>query len=470
MTLEPRLTRFRAVLCTLVVLAGLLEFMQGRSQALIYSGGVVALVTLLAVLPVTTRYTRVIALILCLSGLAAAIFSENLEPWKLVGGVREMTPLMALLAAVMLLGIALELGRFADLFDRFYINTTRLYQSYIFSLLISYVLSFLSLLGAVAPSYYLVNENLKKLGLERGNRFETTSIARGYAMAIIVSPAAATVGIALKYSGLSWLKMVEPIFLLSITGLLAAFFVEPSWRSKKAVQPLLNPGHKVETSWQDTNGVFLKRLLSFFLLFAGVIGTISFLGNVLHFSSLNSISAGCLLVTFAWGALSGNLRPVLSRALSFFENDIMNLSDQIVLFIAAGFFTFSMEHSGRLEWLGYFVEEASGRIGTVALLSLVPLLIMLLAMIGLHPFASGIIIAKALSLSPLYFNPLGLAAALMSGMSMSFVVSPFSGLILILASFTGKSPYRVGIRWNISFVITFLLLTSVFIALVTKYG
>ena len=177
-----------------------------------------------------------------------------------------------------------------------------------------------------------------------------------------------------------------------------------------------------------------------------------------------------MLVTFAWGALSGNLQPVLSGAYSFFNEGITKLSDQIVLFVAAGFFAFFMEHSGTLEWIGYFVEKASGMVGTMALLSLVPLIIILLSMVGLHPLASGIIIAKALLLSPLYLNPLAMAAALMSGMSMAYLVSPFTGLTLLLVSLSGKSPYSIGIRWNFFFMITFLLLTSFFITLATICG
>lgn len=469
MKIVPHLTRLRAIFCTLVVLAGLLEFMQGYSRALLYAGGAVALITLLAVFPVTSRYTRGITLVLCLGGLVALISTGNLEPLELVGAFSEMNPLVALFSAAILLGMALQLGRFAELFNRFYTRTTRLYQPYICSMLISYVLSFLALLGSVVPSYYLVNENLKKMGLEKNVRLETTSILRGYALAVIVSPAAATVGIALKYSGLSWLKAAGPFFLLSLAGLFAAFFVEPSWRQKEFIQPALNTAGNFENEKAgEENSLFRKRLLSFVLMFVGVIGTISFLANVLGFSSLNSISAGCMLVTFAWGALSGNLRSIASPAGAFFKNDIVKLSDQIILFTAAGFFTFSMEHSGVLEWLGYLVEETSRRIGTAALFSLVPLIIIILAMIGLHPFASGIIIARVLSLSPLYLNPLAFAAALMSGMSMAYVLSPFSGLILLMVSLTGKSPYKIGIKWNLSFVMIFLLLTAVFITLVTS--
>lgn len=475
---KPGLTVFRTLLCTLVVVAGLLEFAQGYSNALFCGGGIVALVTLLVVFPVTGKFTRTAAAILCLGGLAAALTSQKMGPGQLVVAFNEMNSLIALLAAVMLLGIALKMGQFADLFRRFYAGARHLYQPYILSLFISYILCIFSLMGAVAPAYYLIEENLKKLGLAGSMRLTTTSVGRGYAMAVIVSPAAATVGIAMKYSGLSWLQLVLPIFPLSIAGLAAAFFAEPVWRSK-GVQAQLSLGTEQAAAatrsgtareMQEISGEYWKRLLSFFLLLAGIIATITFLENVLHFSSLNSIAAGCMLVTFAWGALSGNLQPVLAGVRTYFKKGILSLQDQIVLLTAAGFFTFTMEHSGRMQWLGHFIGAASGRIGVAALLSLLPLIIVLLALVGLHPFASAIIIARALLLTPLYFPPLAMGAALMGGMSMAYVVAPFSGLILILVSLTGKSPYEVGVKWNYLFVALFLILTAIFITLVTYSG
>lgn len=140
--------------------------------------------------------------------------------------------------------MALQLGRFAALFNRFYTCTASLYRPYIISLLISFILSFLSVLGAVAPSYYLVNENLKKLGLAENSRFQTTSIARGFAMAVTVSPITATVGIALKYSGLSWPKAAGPFFLLSLAGLSAAFLWNQAGAAPKRLLRRQNP-HRI---------------------------------------------------------------------------------------------------------------------------------------------------------------------------------------------------------------------------------
>lgn len=473
---QSALRTFRSLLCTFIVVIGLLEFMQGYGNVLIYCGGAVALITLLFVFPVTGKYTRLIAIVLFIGSMAAAVSLRNINPWQFVGAFNEMNSLIALLAVANLLGIVMQMGRFADLFRRFYVNTKKLYQPYVFSLLISYIFCFFSIMGAVAPAYYLINENLKKLGIKEVSRIGSTCISRAYAMAVIVSPAAATVGIALKYSGLSWFQMVKPVFLLSMAGLLAAFLVEPGWRSKTA-HLSLDPAYKVEATGsqeaeelQETNNVSWKRLFSFIMLLTGIISSITFLGNVLHFSPVNSIAVGCLLVIFAWGGLSGNLQPVLSRTLSFFKNDVLNLSDQIVLLTAAGVFTFTMEHSGGMEWLGFLIEKASGMIGIAALLSLLPLIIVLLSFTGLHPFASAIIIAKTLLLSSLHFTPLAFAVSLMSGMAISFSISPFSGPILILASLTRKSPYEIGAKWNYFFVAVFLILSSIFIKLITVYG
>ncbi len=461
----------RSWLCTIVVIIGLVEFVHDRSQLLVYAGGAVAFITFLVNLPVTATYTRVIVFILCLIGLTALYHSGNLSLGLLIVGFIEMTPLVALMAAVSLLGIPLELGRYADLFHGFYARTKGLYQTYLVSLIISYVLSLFSLLGSVAPSYYLVNQNLNRLGLERNSRFEATCIIRGYAMAVIISPVAANVGIAMQYSGLTWLEMVGPVFILSLLGLLAAFVVEPSWRSIRSFDL-----HEAACSESPDNkggpcitGKNVKRYVSFISLFAGVIGSIFVLGNGLHFSALNSISAGCFLAVLGWGVFSGQFRTLFMRIASFFRGDITKLTDQIILFIAAGFFTHSMEHSGGLLLLGNFVEGASGSLGPAVVLALVPVVILLLAAVGLHPFASAIIIGKTISVSALYFNPLGLALALVTGISMSFMISPFSVLVLMLSSFTGNSPYKVGFRWNIAFVSVFWGLNTAILALIIKY-
>ena len=65
------------------------------------------------------------------------------------------------------------------------------------------------------------------------------------------------------------------------------------------------------------------------------------------------------------------------------------------------------------------------------------------------------------------FNPLGLAAALLSGGVMSYMVSPFAATILLVSTISGNSPYRVGVRWNLGFVAIFWGIAAVFIRVVS---
>ncbi|NLL21754.1 MAG: hypothetical protein GX263_08460 [Firmicutes bacterium] len=463
--------RFRSFLCSVVVLIGLVEFLHGRFHFLVYFGGAVALLTFLATLPFTAIYTRLIAFSLCFAGMAALITSWMLNPDVIIEGFKEMTPLIALIAAVSLLGIPLGLGEYAELFQGFYSRARHLYQTYIVSLIISYSLALLATLGSVTSSYYLVNENLNKIGLERNGRFDTTSVIRGFAMAMLVSPAASTVGIALQYSGLSWLDLAAPVFALSTAGLAAAFLFEPSWRSKASIRSfklseeidVLNS----QGSGQPLAGFSLERYAPFMIIFFVIISSIFFLGNVLHFPSMNSISIACLLAILAWGIYCRRLPEVLNRSANFFKQDILRISDQIILFLSAGFFTHSMESSGYLTLVGDFIAGISGKIGMAAILCLVPVVILALAFIGLHPLASSIIIGKTLFVSALNFNPLGLAAALLSGGVMSYMVSPFAATILLVSTISGNSPYRVGVRWNLGFVAIFWGIAAVFIRVVS---
>ncbi len=505
----------RAILCSVVVVFGLIEFLHASSVLIVYVGGIVSLAAFSSIFPVTTRYTRIIAVLLCGSGLAALVFSAEISPVNIIKGFAEMTPLVTLMAAITLLAIPLVLGRYAELFQRFYSGKTRSYQPYLVSLLISYVLSFFASLGSIAPAYYLVSQNLNRIGINANSRFETTSISRGYGMVVIISPVTVSVGIALQYSGLTWTEMVVPVMFLSLAGLIMAFVLESSWRipdEDKAPNEMQDEmQNKMQNKMQDNKAQDYKmrnkktqgdtqnktlpktpqngnkptsneteqeeraaalparRYISFLLLFVGLISTIYILGNVLNFSSLNSISAGCFIITISWGLFSGRARTVLNHGAVFFARDISRLFDQILLFISAGFFTYSMEHSGGLAMLGSIIEGASGRVGTVVILAAVPLVIASLSVIGFHAFASGIIIAKTISLSPLYFNPLALAVALTCGMSISFMISPFSGLVLMLSSFTKQSPYNVGIKWNLKFAAVFWALTIIFIALANHF-
>ena len=99
-------------------------------------------------------------------------------------------------------------------------------------------------------------------------------------------------------------QMMRTYFYFKSCGALTAFLVEPSWRpsawlSLTAQEVAATKSQEIEKT-QGANG-FLAAAAAFFFLFVGIIGAIFWECAV--FFLLNSIAMGCLLVTFAWGAL-----------------------------------------------------------------------------------------------------------------------------------------------------------------------
>ena len=109
---------------------------------------------------------------------------------------------------------------------------------------------------------------------------------------------------------------------------------------------------------------------------------------------MNSISIACLLAILAWGIYCRRLPEVLNRSANFFKQDILGLSEQIILFLSAGFFTHSMESSGYLTLVGDFIAGISGKLAWPQFCAWCTVVILALAFIGLHPLASSIIIGK----------------------------------------------------------------------------
>jgi len=82
----------------------------------------------------------------------------------------------------------------------------------------------------------------------------------------------------------------------------------------------------------------------------------------------------------------------------------------------------------------------------------------LLSLIGIHPFISILLIGKMLvsAVQPPHYEVI-IALCLLLGGVISFVLSPFAGNILAIARMADCSPKDVGYKWNGLFSVVFLL-------------
>lgn len=447
---KPILPR-RAVACYQVVAFGvvvglglLTEILHYRALTTLQDWATVA--ALFAALPRSTPKNRAVLAVLLAAGLCLPGITGT-GAGNLPEGLGSMMALCSLIACASTMAIPIRLGGYAAVFRAlFERKNTGGYTQYFVWSLIAYLLAVPALIGSVPIAYQLLTEPAGGKGGTEYQRFLVTAIARGYAMAIVWSPVAANVGLALNYAGIAWSRFALPAFFLSLLGLLLA----AALGGGKGMHPVAWPLPA------NSPGSPFSHVAFFGCLLGGVVLLIVFFERYAGIGPIGSIAVGCFAAVLCWGVLTRRMWAVARELGRYFGRDIGGLADYVVLFAAAGFFTHALERTGIIRSIGSFLAYFAGLHGQEVILLLLPLCIVGLALAGFHPFASAAVFARSLTLILPSVPPVSLALALTSGVAVAFIVSPFAGITMYLAGQTKRTPFEVGLGWNGPYVLLFL--------------
>ena len=94
--------------------------------------------------------------------------------------------------------------------------------------------------------------------------------------------------------------------------------------------------------------------------------------------------------------------------------------------------------------------------GLLAIIA-VPLVFIILAVCGIHPLILIVVIGKILMALTLPLPTLSIALLLMLSCAVSYIVSPFAGMVMTASKFLPVSPFEVAIKWNVLFCVIFLI-------------
>jgi hypothetical protein len=130
-----------------------------------------------------------------------------------------------------------------------------------------------------------------------------------------------------------------------------------------------------------------------------------------------------------------------------------------------GLFSRGVALSGVWEFTQSYLILVINQLGYSYLLAGLPILIVISAVLGLHPFVSMVLIGKMIMSLGLDEPVVPLALALSFGGAVSYVVSPFAGIVLTLAQFLDSKPADIALRWNGAFSVILLGAGIVYIVL-----
>lgn len=171
-----------------------------------------------------------------------------------------------------------------------------------------------------------------------------------------------------------------------------------------------------------------------------------------------------LAIPFAWGwtALLGKSRDFWG-ALQNYQTSVTNLHNTFSVFTAAGFFVVALQHSHYIKSIDTALVSASSALSPAVFIAFIPVLAILLSLIGFHPVISITLLGAALHPHVLHMSPLWLSVALLGGGVLTFIVSPFNATLNVTGTVSGQ-PAATLMRWNLPFVLVFLALVMVIVA------
>jgi len=145
----------------------------------------------------------------------------------------------------------------------------------------------------------------------------------------------------------------------------------------------------------------------------------------------------------------------------YWDDGILKVRDMGPFFVAMGIFSGALEASGFLKFISPSIQAASNWLGIFSI-AVLPLIMIVLSIIGLHPFITIVLFEKILAATPMQIPILSIAISLAVGRAAAYMISPFAGIIMSIAGYTGAKASQISVQWNGKYSIAFFFIGVVF--------
>lgn len=319
---------------------------------------------------------------------------------------------------------------------------------YCLIMLLAHLLASVMSLGSVVVILAAIGPALSGR-LERPNRFISSSVSVGYCTLFLWAPGTVTVLMSMQVFSLNWSEYFLPAFGLAILGLvLGAAFALLRFRGGRLSGGPARDGEALLPSdrW---------KILQLVLVLAVIVVGVSLLERLGFSTSTGRLLVVTLAVALIWLLVT---RSPSSGGLlrSWWNTYLPRNEDLSAFFLSMGVFSAAIEYSGLSGFLARICQSNEALLSPLVL-PLLPLVLVGLSLVGIHPFMSVLMVGPILADLNLAAAPLQLGLAMSLGCCLSYMLSPFAGLILALSSGLKARPLRI-CRGNLGYAFIYYIL------------
>ena len=397
-----------------------------------------ALIALLSFFPYLKRVPKVLILALTVGALAMDISKDGLYTFFI--GLQTNANVLAIFIFVPLLAIPIRQGNYLayiEVIFSYYIKKTD--QLYLFSTLTAGSIGGVMNIGSIPILYQLTDTP----SFEPYTILRIKAMIRGFVLAFLWSPYFISVGLVLAYFDVTWLQLFPVGIVLTFLIMGSGYLLE-----RRSTKP-------IPRNAPLPDALELHRAKQKVAELAGVVGLITAIimisEKMTGLSVLTVIPLVAIVMSFVWSLFFSTRQQLFRNYQAFFDARVPGMGNELSLFIIAGAFGTALLNNGADEWIVALLDA----LNITNVLLLVPLMLALMvipALLGLHPVITATILAITLSDAPLFaddhfYLSLGLLASWMA----TTLISPFSGLNLLLAALSRRSPFEISLKHNAGF-------------------
>ncbi len=414
--------------------------------------------------PDASKTGKILTSSFLIGGFALLILHHD-SGMTMVQSFGSMLNLLSLFTAVPLLALPLQSGNYRDAVERLLTGrplTPRRFQWIVSA--VSYLLSILMNIGAIPMMYSIVSRMGERFGQEDSNRFLIPSIVSGYTMPLLWSPVAAVLAAVVSETKIHWATMFPVSFGLSLLGIgLSNLWWRPHPATHAATHEATHAAaldksapFALQADSQSPSHARGGRLWEIGMGIAIFVVCMFTLQAVFDWPIGAVIALLAFPFSLLWSALIGK-RTAFFRSMTGYRTAVENLSTTFSVFTGAGFFVTALARSGYTHALDRGLLVVSHAVGPVAFLAFIPWLIVLLALMGLHPVVSIALLSGVFHPSLLHLARLWLSVGLLGGGVSTFILSPFMATLTVAGTVSGERP-AVIMRWTAGYALAFLVL------------
>lgn len=430
----------------------------------------------------TKGSTRMIAAVLFIVGAFLLFYTQApLDVWE--KALLENGYLLAMFIMVPLISLPVRYGGYNEsleaLFDRFGNSKSRFYG------LVSVMTAFLGVLVSIA-SVPLTCEVARSSHFATNARILATALSRGFITCLFWAPTTATIALSLQLTGANWLSVLPFGLLFAIIAGFIGWIMTTIRENLIARRSQLNtslsknkndthidanlnssslhPSKYEVTSHQPHSGVFDRKKIIELVLFSVLyIVAVMLVGQCLRISIIVAVALMSILIPIIW--------MVAIKRVTLFKQKVKdeyvavklpNVKGQMILFTAAGVLASGISYSGVGEMaVTALLQITNG--GALEATILVMVLALVCSAFGVHPLVYTTVIGGSLTAAQLGVSPVYMALLLAMGWALGNAVCPTSANSIAVSQLVERSPFKLALNWNVSYVLVSTVILVAFL-------